>query len=91
MGLHCTNLLSGMLALALLYGRLPLKAPSLCTRGSSFSVNHALFYPKGGLLSLHHNDVRDLTASLLSEVCSQVIFEPGLQPVSNPDELSRYF
>ena len=26
------------------------------------------------------------TASLLTEVCSQVIVEPELQPVSNPDE-----
>ena len=40
--------------------------------------------PKGGLPTLRHNDIRDLTASLLTEVCSQVIVEPELQPV--PDE-----
>ena len=35
---------------------------------------------------MRHNDIRDLTASLLTEVCSQVIVEPELQNVSNPDE-----
>ena len=61
---------------------------ALCACGSSFSVDHVLSCPKGGLPSLRHNDVRDLTASLLTEVCSQVIVEPELQPVSNPDEFS---
>jgi len=75
-------------ALALRYGWIPLRAPSLCACGSSFSVDHVLSCPKGGLPSLRHNDVRDLTATLLSEVCSQVIVEPELQPVSNPEEFS---
>jgi len=75
-------------ALALRYGWLPLRAPSLFAHGSSFSVDHALSCPKGGLPSLQHNDVRNPTASLLTEVCSQVIVEPELQPVSNPDEFS---
>ena len=73
-------------ALALRYGWLPLMAPSLCTCSSSFSVDHVLSCPKGGLPSLRHNDVRNLTASLLTVVCSQVIVEPELQPVSYPDE-----
>ena len=52
----------------------------------SFSVEHVLSCPKGGVPTLRHNDIRDLTASLLTEVCSQVIVEPEMQPVSNPDE-----
>ena len=75
-------------ALALYNGWSPLKASSLCACGSSFSVEHMLSCPNGGLPSLRHNDIRDLTASLLTEVCSQVIIEPELQPVSNPDEYS---
>jgi len=75
-------------ALALHYGWLPLRAPSLCACGSSFSVEHTLSCPKGGLPSLRHNDIRDLTASHLTEVYSQVIIEPELQPVDNPDEYS---
>jgi len=74
--------------LALRYGWLPLRAPSLFACGSSFSVEHTLSCPKGGLPSLRHNDIRDSTASLLTEVCSQVIAEPELQPVDNPDEYS---
>ena len=42
--------------------------------------------PKGGLPSLCHNEIRDLTATLLTEVCHQVCVEPELQPVDNPDE-----
>ena len=51
-------------------------------------MHHVLSCPKGRLPSQHHNIVRDLTASLLTEVCSQVIVESELQPVSNPDKLS---
>jgi len=35
----------------------------------------------GGFPSIRHNEIRDLTASLLSEVCSDVGVEPALQPV----------
>ena len=58
---------------------------SLCMWGP-FSVDHVLSCPKGGLLSLRHNEIRDLTATLLTEVCFQVCTEPELQPVNNPDE-----
>ena len=76
--------------LALCYGCLLLMAPLFCACGSSFSVDHVLSCSKGGFPSLRHNinDVKDLTTSLLTEVCSQVIVEPELQPVSNPDEFS---
>ena len=46
---------------------------------------HALSCPKGGLPSIRHNEVRDLTATLLTEVCSQVATEPELQPVSQEE------
>ena len=59
-------------ALALRYGWLPLRTPAHCACGSSFSVDHALSCPKGGLPSIRHNEIRDLTAKLLTEVCSQV-------------------
>ena len=47
-------------------------------------MDHALSCRKGGLPSLHHNEIRDLTACLLTEMCHQVQVEPVLQPVSNP-------
>jgi len=58
-------------------------APALCACGSSFSVEHVLSCPK---LSLRHNEIRDLTATLLTKVFHQVCVEPELQPVDNPDE-----
>ena len=46
--------------------------------GTSFSVEHAL--AKGGLPSIRHNKIRDLTATLLTNVCSQVAIatEPAM-------------
>ena len=72
-------------ALALRYGWVPLRTPAHCACGSSFSVDHALSCPKGGLPSIRHNEIRDLTAKLLTEVCSQVATEPELQPVSSEE------
>ena len=37
--------------------------------------------PRGGFPSIRHNEVRDLTANLLTEVCSDVCLEPDLQPI----------
>ena len=76
-------------AVALRYGWPLQRTPSHCACGAAFSVDHALSCPKGGLPSLRHNEIRDLTARLLTEVCHQVQVEPELQPVSNPDTFSH--
>ena len=65
-------------AIALHYHWLPSACPTSCACGHSFTIEHALFCPK----SLRHNEVRDLTANLLSEVCNNVVIEPHLQPLS---------
>ena len=70
-------------ALALRYGWTPSEMPSMCTCGCNFSVEHALSCPKGGFPSIRHNEIRNLTATLLTEVCHDVCIGPGLQPVSN--------
>ena len=57
--------------------------PSICTCGSRFSVEHTLSCAKGGFPSIRHNEIRNLTATLLTEVCHNVSIEPGLQPVPN--------
>ena len=62
------------------YG-LPLKeVPSHCPCGSTFGIDHALIYPKGGFPTSRHNEVRDITADLLSEICSDVAVEPHFYP-----------
>ena len=57
---------------------MPSRTPSHCACGTNFSVDHALSCPKGGFPSIRHNEVRDITAELLSEVCHDVEVEPHL-------------
>ena len=54
---------------------------------------------KGGYPIIRHNEVRDLTANLLTEVCHNVAREPNLQPIThevflhqsaNTDENARF-
>ena len=49
---------------------------------SIFNVEHALSCPTGGYPIIHHNEVRDLTASFLQQVCHDVAVEPHLQPLT---------
>ena len=72
-------------ALALRYGWTPDRLPSKCACGASFSVEHALSCAKGGFPSIRHNEIRDLTATLLTEVCNDVCIEPELQPVTDEE------
>ena len=69
-------------AIALRYHWLSSACPTSCACGHSFTIEHALSCPKGRFPSLIHNEVRDLTANLLSEVCNNVVLEPHLQPLS---------
>jgi len=49
--------------------------PSHCACGLSFSIDHALSCVKRGFPSICYNEVRDLTAKLLTEVCHDVQVE----------------
>ena len=69
-------------ALCLRYGWRPDHLPARCVCGDEFTLDHALCCPTGGYPSIRHNEIRDMTASLLSEVCSDVQTEPPLQPLS---------
>ena len=48
--------------------------------GSSFLLRILFSCPRGGFPLIQHNEIRDLTASLLAEVCTEVQVEPTLQP-----------
>ena len=49
----------------------------------SLAIEHALSCNCGGFPIMRHNELRDLTASLLDEICTRVGIEPTLQPLSN--------
>ena len=69
-------------ALSLRYGWQLTHLPSNCVCGKQFTVEHAFSCSRGGFTSLGHNNVRDVTASLLAEVCHNVAVEPNLLPLS---------
>ena len=75
-------------ALSLRYGWAILNPPSHCTCSQPFSIEYALNCKTGGFPAIRHNEVRDITASLLSEVCHGVTVEPHLQPLPG-ESISR--
>ena len=68
-------------ALCLRYGWMPDRLPTKCDCGEPFSIDHALNCPKGAFPTRRHNEIRDLTGQLLTEVCHDVCVEPMLQPL----------
>ena len=52
------------------------------------SLEHALSCSRGGFPSIRHNEIKDITAELLTEVCYGVGTEPCLQPIT--DEVFSY-
>ena len=69
-------------AIALQYGWDPVRLPNHCPCGMKFSIKHAFSCPKGGFPTIRHNEICDVTASLLTEVCHEVQVESTLQPIS---------
>ena len=58
------------------------RLPSHCACGEAQSLNHALSCSKGAMPFIRHNQIRDLLAQFLTEVCPNVAIEPALQPLS---------
>ena len=54
----------------------------LCVCDKQFSDEHAFGCPCGGLPTIRHNELRDITAELLTEICHNVGIEPPLQTLS---------
>ena len=68
--------------ICLRYGWRPEGLPTTCPCGRQFNVEHALSCSLGGFPIIRHNELRNITADLLSEVCPNVSIEPHLQPLS---------
>ena len=55
--------------------------PSHCVCGQQFDANHVLSCKTGGLQTIRHNEIRDICASALTQVCHDVATEPTLEPL----------
>ncbi len=53
----------------------------MCLR-KGVTVEHILSCAKGGFPSIRHNEIRDVSTQLMSEVCYNVSIEPDLQPIT---------
>lgn len=62
--------------------------PSTCVCGNAFTTSHALTCSTGGFISRRHNELRDLLARIMSDVCYDVQTEPMLIPVTK-EEMSQ--
>ena len=61
----------------------PIHLPNKCIIcGKAFSTDHALSCPTGYLPTIKHNELRDFTANIITEVCHDVCIELSLQPIS---------
>ena len=49
---------------------------------TKFDIQHALSCKKGGFISLRHNHLRNITATLLKEVCKDIRVEPQLEELT---------
>ena len=73
-------------ALALQYRWPPSNISSMCDCGKILCGTCTLMCQRK-FPSIRHNEIRDLTANLLTEVCSKVLIKPDLQPTMS-DQLS---
>ena len=60
-----------------------------CKCGTQFTVDHAMTCHLGGFPTIQHNEIRDITATLLTEVCHNVATEPPLQPLTGETLTAR--
>ena len=58
------------------------RLPTKCVCGFPFDLQHAFSCPKGGLVIARHNEIRDITAEILGEICTGVTVEPTLTPLT---------
>ena len=52
--------------------------------GKSFDERYAMYCQKG-FISIQHDEIKDITCSLLKEVCSDVTKKPLLQPLQGEE------
>ena len=56
--------------------------PTSCLCGSKFDIHHSMNCKKSGCIYIRHNDLRDLTANMTSEVYNDTEIEHKVTPLS---------
>ena len=77
-------------ALALRYNRPLLRMPANCDGcGAATSLEHALDFKKGGLVTQRHNEIRDVIGDLASflHVFKEVVKEPVVQEANDAESV----
>ena len=64
------------------YGWRLTNIPSTCSCGSKMDIQHAKSCKKGRFITGTHNNLRDLSAKLLTELCKDVDIKPQILPVT---------
>ena len=59
--------------------------PTTCAFSSKYDFQHSMSCKKGGLVSIRHNDICDLTSYILREVCNDVEVEAKLMPLTGEE------
>ena len=65
------------------------RLPTLCVCGGSFNLQHALSCPKEGLVTTRHNELKNLTAEILGEICKNMVIDPLLATWTG-EEFSKF-
>ena len=76
-------------SISLRYGWKISKLSRMCPCGSKFGRQHSMSCRKGAFVTIRHNDLRDLIAKILPEVCNDTKIEPKLVPLRGEDPNSR--
>ena len=53
------------------------------------NVQHAMSCKKAGFVALRHNEVRDILATLLSDVCKDIELEPSILTLNGEEQTVR--
>ena len=69
-------------AIAIRYAWEVKRLPTKCVCGKPFTMEHAMTCKNGGFIHRRHNRLRDMFASLIDQVATEVQTEPPLQPLT---------
>ena len=65
------------------------RLPHECVCKAKYNIDHALTCKIGGFVTLHHNEIVNVTADMLSMVCKDVWKEPALSTKPGSDDELR--